>query len=70
METITIPKYEYFSILALFKEMKHKIEILSDFQQIISDTFVKPFDANKYCGALSLKGDALQIQKEMRDEWN
>lgn len=26
-------------------------------------------DLSKHCGVLKLKKDALQIQKEMRDEW-
>jgi hypothetical protein len=29
----------------------------------------KHFDAFKYCGVISLKEDALAIQKEMRSEW-
>lgn len=27
------------------------------------------FDAHKYNGALKIKGDALKIQKQLRDEW-
>jgi hypothetical protein len=29
----------------------------------------KGLDAYKYCGIISLKKDALLIQKELRDEW-
>ncbi|WP_375579489.1 hypothetical protein ABWH96_21250 [Marivirga tractuosa] len=29
----------------------------------------KSFDAYKYCGAVKLNKDPLQIQKQMRDEW-
>ncbi len=27
------------------------------------------FDADKYNGVLKIKGDALEIQKKLRDEW-
>ena len=27
------------------------------------------FDANKYCGTIKLKEDALAIQKRLRNEW-
>jgi hypothetical protein len=30
---------------------------------------LKGFDAYKYCGILSLKKEALIIQKELRNEW-
>lgn len=29
----------------------------------------KGIDLSKHCGVLKLKKDALQIQKEMRNEW-
>lgn len=29
----------------------------------------KRFDAYKYCGAVKLQEDPLEIQKRMRDEW-
>ena len=29
----------------------------------------KGIDAYKYCGVLTLRDDALNIQKKMRDEW-
>ena len=29
----------------------------------------KGIDAHKFCGIIHLKGDALKIQKKMRDEW-
>lgn len=29
----------------------------------------KKFDAYKYCGAIKLNEDPLEIQKRMRDEW-
>ncbi len=30
----------------------------------------KGFDAKKYCGTIKLAKDPLEIQKEMRSEWN
>jgi hypothetical protein len=30
---------------------------------------LKGVDTHKHCGVIKLKKDALQIQKELRDEW-
>jgi hypothetical protein len=29
----------------------------------------KGFDANKFCGAIKLKEDPMDIQERLRDEW-
>lgn len=31
---------------------------------------LKGVDAHSFCGKISLKKDALSIQKELRNEWN
>ena len=67
METITIPKTEYFDLINLYKKIAEKIEIIKQFE--VSKQIQKKFDAYKYCGIISLPADALQIQKQMRDEW-
>ncbi len=46
-------------------------------QTIINELLMKLFekkqtkgiDAKKYCGVLKLKEDALETQKQLRDEW-
>jgi len=30
----------------------------------------KGFDAHRFCGAIKWKGDAVEIQRQMRDEWS
>jgi len=65
METITIPKSEYIELLELYK----KIQI--QFDKITEHIYDLPpkLDASKYCGAISLKKDAMTIQNELRNEW-
>lgn len=29
----------------------------------------KGFDAHRFCGAIKWEGDAVEIQRKMRDEW-
>ena len=67
METITIPKKEYLDMIYLFQKIKEKFDLVVSFQSDKEDDL--KIDAKKYCGVISLKEDALQIQKEMRDEW-
>ena len=35
----------------------------------LSKSGIGGFDARKYNGTLKIKGDALKIQKKLRDEW-
>jgi hypothetical protein len=38
-------------------------------EKLSSLSNTKGFDAHKFCGVLKLKKTPLQIQKQMRDEW-
>ena len=42
---------------------------IADVEKKLSKGKDAGFDAKKYNGTLKLKGDALQIQKKLRDEW-
>jgi len=45
---------------------------LREVEKLLSRLFSKRkkgLDAKKYCGIIHLKHDALQIQKELRNEW-
>ena len=66
METITILESEYFDLLELYKEMKMKLDSITN---QANKGKSKKMDAMKFCGKISLDKDALQIQKDMRDEW-
>ena len=66
METITIPKAEYLDLLDLYQKIKIKFDIITE--QAVKKG-IKKIDALKYCGTITINKDALQIQKEMRDEW-
>lgn len=48
-------------IKALWKELKQRMK---------RQKRGRPFDAYKYKGKIHLDKDPLQIQKEIRDEWN
>ena len=67
METITIPKNEYLDLINLYHAITQKIERIKQFE-VIEQT-QKTINILKYCGILSIKEDALTIQKQMRDEW-
>ncbi len=56
MITVIKKGYKKHSILKLLKELKQK-------------AYNKGFDAYKYCGAIQIAEDPLEIQKRMRDEW-
>jgi len=47
---------------------KHVIKKILD--ELYSKKRTKGLDAHKFCGGLNLKKDPLEIQKELRDEWN
>ncbi len=67
METITIPKNEYLDLINLYQIMSNKIGKIKQFE--ITKQSKKTINTLKYCGTLSLKIDALTIQKQLRDEW-
>jgi len=51
-------------VLKSNKDIKKVKELLADRQN------KKKFDAQKFCGALKVDKDALDIQHRLRDEWN
>lgn len=67
METITIPKKEYLDMIFLFQKIKEKFDFVINFNSDEEDK--TEINVMKYCGTISLKEDALEIQNKMRDEW-
>ena len=67
METITIPKKEYLDMILLFQKIKEKFDFIVNANSD-EDNEIK-VNTIKYCGTISLKEDALEIQNKMRDEW-
>ena len=55
-------------VITLKKGTKKKnIQQLLD--HLVKQKRSKGINAQKYCGIISLKSDALQIQKNLRNEW-
>jgi len=46
---------------------KKRIQII--LEDLAKELNLKGVDVYKYCGKISLKKDALDIQKRLRDEW-
>jgi len=46
---------------------KKRIRII--LEDLAKEINLKGVDVYKYCGKISLKEDALEIQKRLRDEW-
>ncbi|UZO82088.1 hypothetical protein NBT05_06345 [Aquimarina sp. ERC-38] len=44
-------------------------EIIANRLKALYSTPKKGFDANKFCGILTIEEDPLSIQKRLRDEW-
>jgi len=51
------------------KKGSSSLEIKNIFKKLMKSNNKKGMDASKYCGKISLKVDALIIQKNLRDEW-
>ena len=41
----------------------------SSYQKKLSHLKTKGLDAYKYCGKISIRGNAVEIQKNLRNEW-
>lgn len=67
METINIPKQEYFDLLNLYKEISEKIKTIESYN--LKSIMKKTFDAHKYCGLITFTEDPQKIQQQLRDEW-
>ena len=67
METITIPKNEYLDLINLYHLITKRIDKIKQFE-VIEQTR-KTINTFKYCGVISIKEDALIIQKQLRNEW-
>jgi hypothetical protein len=53
-------------MVLILKKGASKLEIKKIEKQLNT---LKSKDISKYCGKIKLKKDPLQIQKELRDEW-
>jgi len=67
METITIPRNEYLELIDLYRRITQKIETIEKYQSKKSE--IKKLNALKYCNAVLIQGNIMNIQKQMRDEW-
>ena len=67
MDVITIPKTEYLDLINLYHKITEKIQNIKQFET--TKRVPKRLNAHKYCGVISITDDALNIQKQMRDEW-
>lgn len=51
-------------------EIEAALKALEEVKNKNTDSKMKPFDAHKYCGIITLKEDPLTLQKQWRNEWN
>lgn len=51
-------------------EIEAALKALEEAKNKNTDSKMKPFDAHKYCGIITLKEDPLTLQKQWRNEWN
>ena len=51
-------------------EIEAAVKALEESKNKIENGKMKPFDAHKYCGIITLKEDPLTLQKRWRNEWN
>ena len=49
-------------------EIEAALKALEDAKNKNTDSKMKPFDAHKYCGIITLKEDPLTLQKRWRNE--
>ena len=57
-------------MVTIVKKGASKKEINTLFQRLIRESKInKGFDAYKFCGTVRFKEDGLNIQKQLRDEW-
>lgn len=57
-------------MVTVIKKGASKEEISLLFEKMTRSTkFNKGFDAKKFCGTVKFGKDALEIQKQLRDEW-
>ena len=50
-------------------EIEAALKALKEAKNKNTDSKMKPFDAHKYCGIITLKEDPLTLQKRWRNEW-
>ena len=51
-------------------EIEAALKALEEVKNKNTDSKMKPFDAHKYCGIITLKEDPLTLQKQWKNEWN
>lgn len=52
------------------KRGANKSVIKRSLKKVLKADSLKGIDAYKYCGIIQLKKDPIDIQKELRDEWD
>lgn len=56
-------------MVAILKKGASKSNIKKIMESLKEKRTISGLDAHKFCGTISLKTDALKLQKEIRDEW-
>ncbi len=56
-------------MVAILKKGASKKNIKKILEALMENKSTKGFDANRFCGVISLNHDALKLQKKIRDEW-
>lgn len=56
-------------MVATLKKGVSKSKMNELLKKIVNNRKRRGVDTHKYCGVIQLNKDALQIQKEWRDEW-
>jgi hypothetical protein len=56
-------------MVTVLKQGATKKSIQRILQQLIKEVKPKGVDVYQYCGAIKLKKDALNIQRDLRNEW-
>ena len=57
-------------MVAILKHGDNKENMLKLMEELSKNRKRKSIDVHKYCGTITLKEDALSIQKRLRDEWD
>lgn len=56
-------------MVTILKQGATKKNIKKILENLVNNIKPKGVDVYKYCGKITLKKDALDIQKELRNEW-
>lgn len=56
-------------MVAILKKGASKSSIKKLLESLTEKRIIPGLDAHRFCGTISLKTDALKLQKEIRNEW-